>query len=133
MATTEQASPGSKGLIGSLRGLAGTFLALVRTRADLIAIELQEERERIKEVFILLIVASILCTLGLLLLAFLIIALFWDSYRLLAISIVTLVFLGGAIWSLVSLLEKLNANPPMFSATLNELQHDLDGLKTDEK
>jgi uncharacterized membrane protein YqjE len=131
--TSEQANPARAGLMGSVRGLCSTLLAVVRVRADLIAVELQEERERLKEVFILFILAAIFCSLGLLLLAFLVIALFWDSYRFLSISIVTLIFAGCGAWFLTSLLNKLNANPPMFSATLSELERDLDGLQTDEK
>jgi len=133
VAHSEQSSRGGKGLFGSLKGLASTFLVLVRTRAELIAVELQEERERIKEIFVLAVLAAIFCSLGLLLLALLVVALFWDSYRWFSFSAVTLIFLALGVWALVCLYGRLRANPPILPATLSELDHDLDGLKSNEE
>ncbi|MDO8412554.1 MAG: phage holin family protein [Gallionellaceae bacterium] len=121
--------PGANaGLLDSIKALGITFLALVRTRAELIAVELQEDRERIKEIFILSLVSALFCTLGLLLLAVFIVVYYWDSYRLLAIGGVTVVYSGVGIWTLIELLKRLRNNPPLLATTLQEFDHDIDIL-----
>ena len=117
------------GLLDSIKALGVTFLALVRTRAELIAVELQEDRERIKEIFILSLVSALFCALGLLLLAGFIVVYFWDSYRLLAIGGVTVVYSAVGIWALVELLRRLRNNPPLLATTLQEFDHDIDILR----
>lgn len=116
------------GLIDSVKALGVTFLALVRTRAELIAVELQEDRERIKEIFMLSLVSALFCALGLLLLAVFIVVYYWDSYRLQAIGGVTLLYSGVGIWALVELVKRLRNNPPLLATTLQEFDHDIDIL-----
>ena len=117
------------GFAGSLRDLGATILELIRTRADLIATEFAEEKERRKEMLILAIVAVLFLALGLLLLAFLVVVLFWDSYRVLAIGGVTLTYLGIGAWALVKLQIKVRESPPPFAATLAEFENDMDMLR----
>ena len=116
------------GLVDSVKALGVTFLALVRTRAELIAVELQEDRERIKEIFMLSLVSALFCALGLLLLAVFIVVYYWDSYRLQAIGGVTLLYSGVGIWALVELVKRLRNNPPLLATTLQEFDHDIDIL-----
>ena len=116
------------GLIDSVKALGVTFLALVRTRAELIAVELQEDRERIKEIFMLSLVSALFCALGLLLLAVFIVVYYWDSYRLLAIGGVTLLYSGLGLWALFELVKRLRNNPPLLATTLEEFDHDIDIL-----
>jgi len=123
----EQPLPHGTGFVGSLRALGATLLALIRSRAELIAIELQEERERSKEMLVLL--AALFLALGLLLVAFLIVALFWDTHRLLAIGGVTLLYLGIGGVALLKLRNKLRKSSPLFSATLYEFENDLEVLR----
>ncbi len=125
----EQSLPRDTGLFGSLRALGATLLALIRSRTELIAIELQEERERRKEMLVLALLAALFLALGLLLVAFLIVALFWDTHRLLAIGGVTLLYLGIGGWALLQLRNKLRASSPPFSATLREFENDLEVLR----
>ena len=117
------------GLIGSLRNLGATTLALIRTRVELVATEFAEEKERRKEMLILAVVGALFLALGLLLVAFFVVVLFWDNYRLLATGVVTLAYLGIGAWALVKLRRKIRESPPPFAATLAEFENDLELLK----
>ena len=125
----DPAAPREPGLIGSLRNLGATTLALIRTRVELVATEFAEEKERRKEMLILAVVGALFLALGLLLVAFFVIVLFWDNYRLLATGGVTLAYLGIGAWALVKLRRKIRESPPPFAATLAEFENDLALLK----
>ena len=125
----DPAAPREPGLIGSLRNLGATTLALIRTRVELVATEFAEEKERRKEMLILAVVGALFLALGLLLVAFFVVVLFWDNYRLLATGGVTLAYLGIGAWALVKLRRKIRESPPPFAATLAEFENDLALLK----
>ena len=125
----DPAAPREPGLIGSLRNLGATTLALIRTRVELVATEFAEEKERRKEMLILAVVGALFLALGLLLVAFFVVVLFWDNYRLLATGGVTLAYLGIGAWALVKLRQKIRESPPPFAATLAEFENDLALLK----
>ena len=130
MGTSPGASPSSgSGLIDSLRNLGATFLALIRTRAELVAVELEEEKERRKEMLVLALVVALFGGLGLLLVGFFFVVLFWDSYRLSAIGAVTVLYLGIGAWAMVRLQEKIRNRPRIFAATLSEFGNDLEALR----
>jgi uncharacterized membrane protein YqjE len=122
-------APRRPGLAGSLRNLGASVLALIRTRIELIATELAEEKERRKEMLVLAVIAALFLALGLLLVAFLVVVLFWDSYRLIAICSVTLLYLGIGAWALLALRRKVRESPPPFAATLAEFDKDLQLLR----
>jgi uncharacterized membrane protein YqjE len=122
-------APRGSGLAGSLRNLGASVLALIRTRVELVATELAEEKERRKEMLVLAVTAALFLALGLLLVAFLVVVLFWDSYRLIAICGVTLLYLGIGAWALLTLRRKVRENPPPFAATLAEFDQDMELLR----
>ena len=122
-------APRGPGLVGSLQNLGATVLALIRTRIELVATELAEEKERRKEMLVLAVTAALFLALGLLLVAFLVVVLFWDSYRIIAIGGVTLLYLGIGAWALLKLRRKVRESPPLFAATLAEFEHDMELLR----
>jgi uncharacterized membrane protein YqjE len=130
MADEENLAPHQVGFIESLRALSVTALDLLRVRVELISLEWQEERERGKEVLVLAVTAALLLALGLLVLTLFVIVLFWDTYRLSAIAVVALLYIGGGVCSLLSVRKKMRNRPPPFSATLQEFSSDLQALKS---
>jgi uncharacterized membrane protein YqjE len=118
-------NPLGTGLSGSLRALGATLLALVGVRAELIAIELQEERERARQKLVFVAVAALFLAMGMLLAAFLVVVLFWETHRMLAAGGVTLLYLGIGGWALVRLREMSRNSPPPFAATMSEFANDL--------
>lgn len=117
------------GLTDSLQGAFRSFVGLLRTRAELLVIELAEESERRKEMIVLAVLGALFLALGLLLLAFLVVVVFWDTYRLAAAAGVTVLYLGIAAWAFLRLRTKWRDTSAPFAATLEELTKDMDALQ----
>jgi len=122
-------NPLGTGLLGSLRALGATLLALVCDRAELIAVELQEERARAGQKLVMVVLAALFLAMGMLLAAFLVVVLFWDTHWMLAAGGVTLLYLGIGGWALVRLREMNHNSPPLFSATMSEFANELKLLR----
>lgn len=121
------------GFLGSVKTLASSVLELLHVRVELFALEWHEERERAKHLLVLGVAGVLMLGLGLLLLTFFIIVLFWDSYRLLAIGIVTALYLGGGAWCLLNIRAQVKNHPPPFATSLQEFIEDLRQLREDDK
>lgn len=122
------ANAGSAGLTGgvieSIRSFLASWVAVVKTRVEIISVELEEQREWIEQL-VLLAVASLFCvSLGLILLTLLIVLLFWESYRLWVLGGFAFLYLGGAVLFWVLLRQKLKMKPRIFSSTAAELAKD---------
>lgn len=113
----------------SLRSLAGSFVALLGTRAELAIVELREEGERRKEMAILAAVAGLFLALAALLFALFVIVLFWDSHRVAATAAVTLSYLAIGLLALGALRRRRRESPPPFEATLAEFSKDAEALR----
>ncbi len=88
-----------------------------------------EQAAQRKALLILAVAAAVFGAMGLLLIAFFVVVIFWDTYRLTAIAAVTLLYLGIAAGALLRLRAKARAMPPPFEATLRELAADREMLK----
>jgi uncharacterized membrane protein YqjE len=122
-------APQESGPLGSARAVRGTLLALLRARAELVALELEEQADRGKRLVILALVAAAFLFAGLLLVALFVVAVFWDTWRLQAMAAVTLAYSGIGAWALLRIRAILANSPPAFSATLQEFENDLAMLK----
>ena len=112
------------GLRGSFARLAASGLTLLRTRAELAALEFDESRDRAKRHLLLLAVAVLALALAWIACCALFVVFFWDAHRhaaLLAVAILHFVVGVGALWRLKS--AEAAAAPP-FAATLAELERD---------
>ena len=99
-------------------------LALAHTRVELASVELAEERERLKRSAMLIACAVFMLSFAVLGVAAWIVVYFWDTHRLEAIAVVTLVFAlagGFFLWRNAALAHE---SPEPFSATLAELAKD---------
>ena len=113
----------------SIRALAASFLGLVRTRVELAVVELQEEGERKKGMLVLAAMAGVFLMLGALLFALFVVVCFWDTHRVAAAGIMTLLYLGVGAYALMRLKGQAASSPPPFAATLEELKRDVDALR----
>ena len=109
--------------------MGASALSLLQTRLELISIEWQEERERGKDVLVLAVIGTLLLAFGLLVATFFVIAVFWDSWRLTAIAIVALSYLGIGGWVLAKVRRQLRNRPKPFEATLQEFANDMAMLR----
>ena len=120
---TEEAGR-SEGLLDSLRNLARTFLAIVQTRVEIFASEVDEERTRLARIAVLAAVAALCIALAVVLLVFFLVVLFWDTNRLVAIGVLAGVFAIGGIAACLGLRAAISQRPKFLSATLAELRKD---------
>ena len=116
--------PGPRiGMIGDARGLAADALAMVRTRLELVAIEVQEEKARIARHVVFASATIFFLSFGLLL-AILGISLSLDeARRVMVIGILALVFLAAAALAAARIAVESRRERP-FSATLAVLADD---------
>ncbi|RYX93020.1 MAG: phage holin family protein [Comamonadaceae bacterium] len=120
---------GGRGPVAALKNVAVTLLSTLQTRLSLLANELQVEKQQVIQQ-VTLGVALLFC-LGIGVLSAIALAVLgWWEYRLWVLAFFTLLFLGMAVWCLLEL-RRISANAtPVLSATLAELQLDLQQLKT---
>lgn len=111
-------------LRSSLARISDAALALLRARGELAAVEYAEERERLKRSAVTLAVALLMLAFALGGIGMWVVVYFWDSGRLTAIAVVTLVYalLAFALWRVDS--ARSDANPAPFSGTLAEFEKD---------
>jgi len=120
---TEEAGH-SEGLLESLRDLAGTFVALVQTRIEIFASEVDEERTRLARIVVLALTALFCLGLAIVLLVLLVAVIFWDEHRLLAVGLLAALFALCGLGSLLALRSAVRKRPRFLSATLAELRKD---------
>ena len=117
------------GIVQSLRNLAATLVALLRTRFDLLVTELEEERIRLLQLLFWAAAALFFFGVGILLLTILLVAVFWDSsHRITAIVVLACVFLAAGFGVAIGVRNRMHARPRLFSASLDELARDKDQL-----
>ncbi len=116
-------------LLTSLRALAATSVGIIRTRIELVAIELAEEKTRLMSMVLIALAALLCLTLGLLMFSLLVVVLFWDTeHRHLAISLVGLAYLLVGILLLLKVRQQAASAPMPFDETLAELERDREML-----
>ena len=112
------------GLFASLRGLLATSVDLLRTRGELLATELEEEKLRLLGLLAYGFAAFFFLGFGVVLLAIFFTVLLWDSNRLLAIGCFTGLFLSCGIAAVVLAWRQINRGSRLFAASLAELKQD---------
>ena len=111
-----------------LRGAAGrltsALLEFGRTRVELAAVEFEEARTRAAENLVLVLIAAAAFAFALLAASMLVVVLFWDTYRIAALVVMTLVYFSIGVLALWRVSERKKSDPPAFAATLAELERD---------
>ena len=118
------------GLFDSVRTLAATLVAMGRTRLELLSTEIEEERVRLSSMLLWALVALFCAALCIVLVTLLVMVVFWDTHRLLALGIMALLFLLGAAIAWRVVLDKARAKPRLFATSLAELSKDRERLNT---
>lgn len=117
------------GLFASLRVLLATSIELLRTRGELLATELEEEKLRLLSLLAYGFAAFFLLGFGLVFLAIFLIVLLWDTSRLLVIGGFTGLFLCGGIVAVLLAMRQIRSGSRLFAASLAELAQDRAALQ----
>jgi uncharacterized membrane protein YqjE len=124
-----EAESGASGLLESIRRMGSSLLALIHTRVELFAVELQEEKLRAISFLGWLIVALALAVAGILM-ALGVLGLFlWQRTGYAGVIAQTVVTLGSAAGLMWMLRRRILRGPDPFSATIEEIGKDLDCLR----
>ena len=125
----EAGAPRPPGLIGSLARLGRTALALLRTRLEILATEIEEERIRFSQLALAVATIAFCIQMAVLLFVVLMVVLLWESHRLLTVGVFSAGFLIAGVGLTLWLRHRLKTRPRMFASTLGELGKDEDRLK----
>ncbi|HXC58197.1 MAG TPA: phage holin family protein [Steroidobacteraceae bacterium] len=127
---TETAAGPIGTLIGSLKNMLSTFIALLQTRLEIVSTELQEEIGRAASLLLWTFIALFAAGIGLFVGALVLIFAFWETHRVLVSMLVMGFFFLLAIVAVLVLRAKLKGRPRLFAATIEEFSRDrahLDG------
>ena len=116
------------GLLSSVKQLLATLVAIVQTRLQLFANEVQAEGQRLAQMLLLGVAAVFFLACGVLLLTFLVIAMYWDTNRLLAIGVSAVLYLAVGAGFALAARGRAAAGTRLFEASLGELKKDNDRL-----
>jgi uncharacterized membrane protein YqjE len=111
-------------LLKSLKDLGQTFVEIIRTRIEILSLDVNEARIRFVSILIISAFAFFFLAFGTIIAAFWLIAIFWESHRLLILGTLTAVFLGGGLIFLILLVWKLKKGPKFLKGTIDELKKD---------
>lgn len=110
-------------VFGASKRLQEHLLESGEMRLRLAVLELEEERARLFDLFLLAGLTLALAVLGFAFAGVLVIAFFWETHRLAAIAAVAAVFLLGAAWAAWRL-RRLARRRSLLRATLGQLATD---------
>ena len=127
MSNKEGAAAGG-GLLQSARTLTRTLIALSKTRLEIFLNEIEEERLRIANQIMLIVMAGFCLVVGALLAVTFIVVLFWDTHRLITLGVLALAFLGAGAVLMLLFSARAKAKPKLFSTSLGELGKDAEQL-----
>jgi uncharacterized membrane protein YqjE len=112
-----------------LRRIASGVIAIMQTRLELIGIELAEEKDRLLFSLFIGLAAMLFSLMALITLTAVVAAAFWDTYRWQSLIVLTLAYVVAAIACGLKAWSRLRDAPPIFPATLAELEKDRAALK----
>lgn len=108
--------------------MTSTLLAIIQTRLELLSNEIEEERLRVRQMLFYGSIALFLFAMATMLLTVFVVVMFWDSYRLLVLGGLTVLFFVAGLYFWYALLNMASARLRLFSASMAELSDDIDRL-----
>lgn len=124
----DSTSADGKGLLNSMTTLVGSLVNIVYTRLELLSTDLEEDRQHLLSLVILSLVALFSLVIGVVLVAILLVVIFWDTHRLLALTSLAGLFLMTGLITCGFVLRKTRTKPRLFLASLLELLKDKERL-----
>jgi uncharacterized membrane protein YqjE len=116
-------------ILSTVSRIAATLVAMVGTRLELAAVEFQEDARRLLGYLAWTLLAVFLAAGACMLAALFVIVIFWDTYRLPAVAAMAILFGLGAAVILMKVRSGMNAQAPLFAATLAELRNDVAAIR----
>jgi uncharacterized membrane protein YqjE len=112
------------GIVRSGRRMLAILVSMARTRLNLLAVELIQEKNRLWLILVLTALALIFASMALLALSLLLVVAFGEGNRLLTIGCLSAFYVVATIVTLVVLQQKTKTGSSLFAGTLGELSKD---------
>ena len=119
---------GRTGLFSALKNILATLLSIGRTRAELLAVEIEEEKYRLIAMWGKAIGAAFLIALGVIMAVFSLALAFWEQ-RVLVFGLFAALFFIGAAVLVLSLRQQAKSPSRLFRSSLSELDADIAQLR----
>lgn len=119
---------GRTGLFSALKNILATLLSIGRTRAELLAVEIEEEKYRLIAMWGKAIGAAFLIALGVIMAVFSLALAFWEQ-RVLVFGLFSVLFFIGAAVLVLSLRQQAKSPSRLFRSSLSELDADIAQLR----
>src|ERR1043166_2362739 len=126
--TTERLHPQT--FSDALKSAMATLSVALHTRLQLFAVELEEERERLKQTVLLTFLVVFGLSLGFILFIIFLVALFLAHGWIAALGCLALFFLLIGAMAAIMLRKQFLTRPGIFTATLTELAKDRDRVRS---
>jgi len=120
---------GSASFFQTLKIFAVGLASALHTRLGLFVTEVEEERERLKQALILVVLVIFGLAFGFALINIFLVALFWEHGWIAAIGILALLYFGIAVGAALKLRSTILRRSGLFPATLAELGKDCEELR----
>ncbi len=109
--------------------LAATLLAIVQTRVELVATEVEEESLRYFSYLMMSMAAMFCAGVAILLGTMLIVVLYWETNRIGALLTLTLLFAAAATMIGLRVRSRYRGKPKLLTHTMTELSRDTEMLQ----
>lgn len=116
-------------MFDSLKVLAASLVAILHTRLELLSTEFEEERVWLVSTLAWALAALFCAGLAIVLALVWVVAIFWDTHRLLALGTLTGSFFLATILAAWVVLAKVRAKHRLFAGSLAELAKDREHLR----
>jgi len=117
------------GFVRSFKDALAVLSAILHTRLELLVTELEEEKERLRQTLVLILLAFFGLCFGFILLMIFLVLLFWAKGWLIAIGGLAALYLVVGVGAALKLRRKILTRSGLFPATLAELANDRDHLR----
>jgi len=115
-------------LLKALQILGQSAVEIVRTKAEILALDVREARIRFVSILLLGAFAFLLISIGILLALFWLILTFWETDRIMVIGVLTGSVLIVGLILLVVMMYKLRKGRGLLFGTIAELDRDYEAL-----
>lgn len=119
-------------MLASLRQGLANGLELLQTRLELLGTEFEQEKLRLFSALLCAAVALLLIGVGMVMLALLVVVLFWEQHRVTALLALTLLYGGGGVLLWRAATARLRAPSGIFALSVGELARDRAALQPRE-
>lgn len=119
----DQTAHGEGGPWSTFTRMFKTLRDVANNRVELFLIEWQEERLRLLETLVLLLVGTVCALMALLMITLALVVIFWDTHRILVLALIILAYAAAAVVAFGMLCSRLR-QWQAFAATLEQIKKD---------